>query len=587
MWLCPVIVGGTFTCAALAIGLLIYKNAPVIRTVNDDTLWKCARFSTQNLPPGGAILLSDVDSINRQPVHAFIVQAGLAREGRLKNYPVVDTENLELSTYQDYLHRRFPGIWPQFFKEKQPVVIKPIGLLSMMNLIAKSNTICYLNPSFGYYFETFYQVPQGLCYTLKLLPANTLLPPPLDTNQIAENEKFWSEVTESVSPAIVDALTPPDPNRRINFADWLLEHMHAATEANPNAIYAGTVYSRGLDFWGVQLQRAGELDRAATNFLAAQSLNPDNVAAGINLDFNHKLRAGTIPPIDLSRTGPDQLGKSRNWQEFIAANGPIDEISFTYKDALILANDNGFFRQALVPFTRVCQLAPNNLDVRLELAQTYIFSRLPDRALETLHDPVTDPARFSLTEDNTTGMNTLRAAAYFQKNENARGLALLENEIHRHPDNDTLLTASVQACMIHGLYTNALAIIAYKLKQTPDDPKWIFAKGYAELQNANYDSAIASLTRVLELETNNPTALFNRALAYLDSGNLDAARTDYIRLQSSYTNSFQVAYGLGEIAWRRHDTGEAIRNYEIYLTNANTNTAEATNVIARLRELKK
>ena len=49
---------------------------------------------------------------------------------------------------------------------------------------------------------------------------------------------------------------------------------------------------------------------------------------------------------------------------------------------------------------------------------------------------------------------------------------------------------------------------------------------------------------------------------------------------------FRSACGLGEIAWRQHDTNEAIRNYKIYLANANTNTEEATNVMQRLRELK-
>ncbi|MGC9942488.1 MAG: tetratricopeptide repeat protein [Verrucomicrobiota bacterium] len=587
MWLCPVIVGGTFTCAALAIGLLIYKNAPVIRTVNDDTLLQCARFNTQNIPPGGAILLSDIDALYQQPISALLAQAILAREGRLKNYPVVDTQNLKYSLYQEFLHRQFPDHWPLLFNEKQPVVFKPIGLFSMVNQIAKSNTICYLNPSFGYYFETFYQEPHGLDYSMKGLPTDTLLPPPLDKNLIDENEKFWSDVTATVSPAIARALAPPDPERRLNFGDWLLMHLHAATEANPNAIYAGTVYSRGLNFWGVQLQRAGELDRATNCFVAAQTLNPENVTAGINLDFNHKLRAGTIPPIDLSRTSPDQFGRASNWQELISENGPFDEISFTYKDALVLANDNAFFRQAVAPLTRVRQLAPDNLDVRMELAQTYVFNRLPDRALEALHDPIMNPARFGLSGTNSTGLNILLAAVYFQKKDNARGLDLMESEVRRHPDNTMLVTATVQACMLHGLYTNALAIIDQELRETPDDPKWIFAKGYAELQIGKYNLAISSLTRVMEIQTNNPTALFNRALAYLDSGDLDAARTDYTRLQSAYTNSVQVAYGLGEVAWRQHDTGEAIRNYEIYLANANTNTAEATNVIARLRELKK
>ena len=58
-------------------------------------------------------------------------------------------------------------------------------------------------------------------------------------------------------------------------------------------------------------------------------------------------------------------------------------------------------------------------------------------------------------------------------------------------------------------------------------------------------------------------------------------------MQDSFTNSFQVAYGLGEIAWRKHDTNEAIKNYELFLANVNTNAAEAKIILERLRELKK
>jgi tetratricopeptide (TPR) repeat protein len=106
------------------------------------------------------------------------------------------------------------------------------------------------------------------------------------------------------------------------------------------------------------------------------------------------------------------------------------------------------------------------------------------------------------------------------------------------------------------------------------------------LQTKAYDDAIDEFTRVLATQTNNSSVLFNRALACLNSDKLDAARADYKTLQQTFTNSFRVAYGLGEIAWRQHDTNEAIRNYKLYLANANTNTAEATNVIQRLRELK-
>jgi tetratricopeptide (TPR) repeat protein len=106
------------------------------------------------------------------------------------------------------------------------------------------------------------------------------------------------------------------------------------------------------------------------------------------------------------------------------------------------------------------------------------------------------------------------------------------------------------------------------------------------MQLTNYNEAVADFSRVLESDTNNSSALFNRALAYLLNDKLDAARVDYQKLQNSYTNAYQVAYGLGEIAWRRRETNEVIRNYRIYLANANTNTDEARTVFKRLGELK-
>jgi tetratricopeptide (TPR) repeat protein len=125
------------------------------------------------------------------------------------------------------------------------------------------------------------------------------------------------------------------------------------------------------------------------------------------------------------------------------------------------------------------------------------------------------------------------------------------------------------------------------LESTPDDPAWLYARGYVSIQDKNYAAATAAFSRVLEIQTNNDNALFNRAIANLDSDHLDAARADYLRLQQTFSNSFQVAYGLGEIAWRQHETNEAVRNYQIYLANANTNSGEARTVLERLRELKK
>jgi tetratricopeptide (TPR) repeat protein len=462
-----------------------------------------------------------------------------------------------------------------------------LHIYTLLNQLSKSNTLCYLNPSFGYYFEQFYQEPHGLVYVMKPLPEDTLLPPVLDKKLIAENELFWTQVMSACAPAIEKAIHPPDFKKPKNAVEACMQRLHVSPEPNPNDLMAGSIYSRSLNFLGVQLQRAGELEKAATRFSDAKKLNPDNVVAAINLDFNQTLRAGTPTAVDLARATADQFGKYRNWNEVMGANGPFDETSFCFGYGIVCMQNQPLplLQQALAEFTRVRQLAPDNLAARLFLAQIYIFSRLPERALEALHDPLTRPTGFSLTEFNSTELNVLAAAAYFQKNEVADGVTLLESEITRHPDNEMLLMFSTQKFFMLGLYTNAIQVINRKLARTPNDPQWLFGKGFASLQLGAYNDAVTALSKILETQTNNPDALFNRAIAYLQSDRLDAARTDYQQLQSTYTNSFQIAYGLGEIAARQHDTNAAIRNFKIYMANAPTNSSEYKSVHERLTQL--
>ncbi len=244
-------------------------------------------------------------------------------------------------------------------------------------------------------------------------------------------------------------------------------------------------------------------------------------------------------------------------------------------------------RQSIAPLVRVRQLAPDRFDVRQRLATSYLLNHLPDLALEALQDPQQDPARFSLAPQDQSALSTLAAAAYFEKREIDRGVHLLKAEIARRPGDTNLLAAAIQAFVKVGYYTNALDLIERQLEKTPDDPQFVFARGFANLQSGHYDLAIASLTRTLELATNSQTARFDRAIAYLRSDKLAESRMDFLQLQAAQTNSSQLAFGLGEIAWRQHDTNEAIRNYQIYLANARTNTAEATNVMVRLRDLGK
>ena len=571
---------GVWLFAAFAATGLVYKNLPQIRNVNDDTCKIFGGLVAENLPPEGGICLSD------DPRRTVLVKAALMHEGRAGDFLLVDTASLGAPAYHSFLHKICPARWPDSISVAERTNgIAPLHLIALMTLFAKTNALYYLNPSFGYYFEQFYPEPHGLVNQLKMLPGDTLLPLPPDNNLVAANDAFWNRAQKVAFDPVIQAIVPPDATSTESIGENLLKRFHVMRDPNPNAAAVGRFYSCGLNFWGVQAQRANDLKTAARDFETAVRLNPDNVVARVNLDFNHSLQAGQTVPIDLGKATADQFGKYNSWNALLGDNGPFDEPSFTFQFGVILMR-GGLSRQAVVPFHRVHELAPDNLAARLWLAQCYLASHLPDLALDMLREPLAQSQKTSLAGTDSSQLNILAASAYFQKKDDARGIELVQAELSSQPTNEVLWVTAAQVYLKLGLFTNALSIIDYKLQEAPEDPAWLMGKGLASIQIKDYDAAIVAMTRLLSIQTTNNEARFNRAVAYLQSGQFDAARADYEKLGQTFTNSFQIPYGLGEIAWSKHETNEAIKQYEAYLAIANTNTSEATNIIQRLRELK-
>ena len=555
-WLNRAVIAGVWLLGGATVAGLIYRNAPQIRATNDGTLQRYGSFVASELPRAGGYLMSD------DPQRLTLVQSALARDGRLRDFVPLETQSLVVPAYHRFLHRKFPSKWPELVSPTQTNTLNPVGLIAIVAKLSQTNDFFYLHPSFGYYFEQFYLEPHGLAYKMTLMPEDTQLPPPPDKNLIAENENFWSQTGAGQLAAIQSAVTPPNAYKPQTLGARLLKRLHAPREQNLNAVVAGAFYSRDLDFWGVELQRAGEFEKAAQCFEDAQKFNPDNQVAQINLDFNKRLRARETTAVDLSKTTADQFGKLSTLNDVLNADGPFDEPSFCFENGVVLAADNGFYRQALAAFTRVRSFDPDYLPAIMWVGRIYVMSHLPRPALDALREPLADPNKFSLNETNETELNLLAAAAYFQETNLVRGAELLEKEISRHPDNTTLLAVSAQAFMLHGMFSNALKAVDRRLQLMPDDPGPLFNRGYICIQLKDYDDAITALDRVLAIQPTNNDALYNRAIANLDAGKLDAARADYLRLQQIFTNSFQVAYGLGDIAWRQHATNEAVRYYQ-------------------------
>jgi tetratricopeptide (TPR) repeat protein len=587
MWICPVLVAGVLASSTVMVGALVFKNRPIIKDLNSDVLLKFGELAAENLPKPPAVVLCDSDdSMQFSPLRAVVIEATLAREGRAKDYPVLETMALTVSPYHHLVHERYPDKIPLIIPPGQEGGVPPLAIFTMLDSLSKSNTLCYLQPSYGYYFETFYQETHGLAYPLKLLSKETLLPPPLAADRIVENEGFWDKAVASLLPSVEKALNPIDYKKEKGPAYWLLMHLHAASEANQNALLVGIYVSRSLNEWGVELQRAGELSKAAVRFKQALQLNPDNIVAQNNLAFNAELSTNAPIIVNAAIVTADQFGRYRNWNEVVTADGPFDDPSFRFVNGYALMG-NAFFRQAAYEFTRVVQLAPGNLAARLQLVQIYLLNHLPDQAMEFMREPLAAPDKFGINADTSTYVNMMVAAVKFQQNKPDEAARMLEAEVARHPDDEVLATTAAQTLFLHGLYTNALHVIEGRLAKAPDNPTWLFGKGYAYFQLGDYGDAIKPMTRVLEIQTNNDSARFDRALAYLRSDQLDSARADYAALQVIYTNSFQIAFGLGQIAWQQKDNAGALRNYQIYLANAPTNTLEYSNIAERVQSLKR
>jgi tetratricopeptide (TPR) repeat protein len=580
-YLNKLIVIGVWLLAAVTVVGLIYRNVPLIKISNDDTLYQFAKLTEEKLPHTGGYMLSD------DTYRLFLVHSALVQDGRGNEFIPLDTESLMIPAYHHFLHKHFQQRWPDLIPLSYTNMVRPIGLIQLLTALSRTNDLYYLHPSFGYYFEQFYLEPHGLVYKLRILPSDNLLPPPLDNHLIAENEDFWTHDAAPSLAKVADAVASPNPDSSLSAGEYLLMRLHISRQANQDAaLSAGIYYSRSLDFWGVQLQRADELKRAATNFETALEVNPDNAVAQINLNFNKKFQSGATIIVDPSQASTDQFGKYATWEQVLDANGPFDDPDFCFVYGIALFRENGFICQSIAQFKRVCELAPDYLPAHLMLAQAYIINHKPQKAMDALRAPLANPGRFSLNETNETQPHFLAAAASFQESNTADGIKLIDYEVARHPQDDGVLSSAAQIFIVRGLFTNALNIINARLTASPDDPTWLYDKSYVAIQLKHYPVAIAALDQLLKIQTNNGDALFNRAIANLNSGNLDAAQADYLRLQQIAGNAPPIVYGLGEIAWRKQDTNDAVRYYQIYLSHANTNSAEAKTIVERLKALK-
>ena len=560
---------------------LLLRNFPQIRLTNGSQLRDYASLVREKLPPSGGIVLSD------DPRRLLLMESALAQVGRNKDYILLDSASLDFPGYYRFLKRAYPGRW----EVEPPKEVKHVADADLQRIVfrlAQTNTVCYLHPSFGYYFEVLYPKPRGLVYDLEGYPSNAVLAPPPDTQLIAENEAFWSKANEQILRRVAMAVAPGAGQAGI--LDRLAARAHLAVETNRDAVILGSFYSQALNFWAVQLQRENQLKQAAAYLGRALELNPNNVVAEVNLECNRNLQAGHETTVQISKQIEDKFGH-RTWDQIMRENGPFDEPNFCFAQGTAFMQ-GGNQHQAALQFERVRALQPDNLPARLGLAQIYFFNRMPDDALKVISEIHANTDATGLSSTNAVQLLSIEASARLGKGDLNGAETAVDSALRKAPQDTELLATATKVYMDFGLYTNALRVVERELEIRPDDPGALFYKGNACLQLNRYSEAIAPLTRVVNLETNNFSkahylAQFMRAKAYLGQNQLEDAKRDYLTLSKALPKEFPVYFDLGEIAYREKDTNAAIQYYQLYKANAPTNFVDDLKLAdSRLAELK-
>jgi tetratricopeptide (TPR) repeat protein len=546
--------------------LLISRNLGQIRLTNGPSLHQFARELYADLPDGKSVVLgTDFAQLS-------LLRAELAAQGHAKDALVVDLPSLSSGQYHILMADKFGARWPVIPPTNAVDLVGPIRLLKLISAFTEHEPVVYLDPNFGPLFDRPSDSKTGFIHHFALKPS------------AEEVGRATSRAVESVwqqrwTNHVQELAVYSETSSRHKWIRIL------PTEPNATASFLGAIYSTSLNNWGVQLQRQGHWPESAGWFQRSLDLNPQNLCAHINLDFNERWQRGEktrLNPSAVQKQYADLFSRHNDWREVLSDFGPVDEPTFLFRTGrAFLANGNT--RLAVSAFQRSGELAIDWPQPKLWLTQSLIEEGNFAEALN-----VTD----RLAKDSPPREGTGLAQLLHCRTISLRGaghtneiLTFIDGFVRENRRHNEVLAAAADAYAESGMHEQQLAMIEELLKREPNRPEWLSQKGLAELQLGRYDAAIATLTTALSLAPTDENARLSRAIARLGAEQLEAARDDYLQVLNSKTCSANALFGLGTIAWRKHDTNSAVAYYQQYLTNAIAGSPQTSVAIERLHGL--
>jgi tetratricopeptide (TPR) repeat protein len=601
---------------------LLVKNFGKVRGENGAVLKEFAARVSENIPQAPAYLFADDGNL------LSVVQGYLGKTGKNQGYVFVNTGALEQPKYHEKLRRRFGDRWPiKADEDEVGARIPQPELQTLVYSLASSNTVAYLHPSFGYFFEGVYPRPNGESYRLHPFTTNQYIAPPLTSTEIESNEKYWK-----------------------SSADYVQRIGKLREQKSLDALWISRYYSRALNNWAVELQRNGRTKETVDYYSDAAALNTNNAPARVNKEFVTALLSGTTKPRVTGKELQAAFGDYRNWDRILADNGPFEHPDFCEPFAFTLLAQLQF-RQAALQFSRVVHYQPTNFVARLGLARCYVGGNWLKEGLAELDQMEQDFK--SLSEVDRVELARVRASAQFAQRDFAKAEETLRVARAALPQHTALAESMFELYRQTGQLTNAMALINEQLALTPTNTMIQLQKAelqlsardyvgshetldrvlrvapknapahllhaFAYIQQREFDQAISVLDRLLREEPNNQQALLYRGIANFEKGDFDAARKsfdailslepndqlalrnravlhlrakrwgeakeDYEKLRKLAPRSHSVMYGLAEVAGEEGRNADAVHFFELYLKYAPTDGgAELEEEKKRVRE---
>jgi tetratricopeptide (TPR) repeat protein len=555
---------------AVPVGLAV-QNYPQLRATALREMNLFAQAAARQLPDR-AVVLSD-----ETPV-LYGLRVALNQVGRKADLILLDTVALVEPGYHRWL-RRHHAQWPSTPDPGPGVRMDPRLLVQLVSQLAQSRPLFYLQPSFGYYMEDFYLKPAGPLYQMVRIPAGTVSPPPTPVAELEASARFWRQFKAQHLTHMIQTVKSATAAKAKPKAS-------PQTQLTAATFYSAAVFSRGLNFLGVEYQKAGALDQAAEFFAAALELNPDNPMAYLNQEFNAVLRGKAQP-----QPGPSEAVRKRlepyrgNWDNILKLNGPADEPN-TYFHLSRAFSNNGLYRQAARCLERTLALVPADPTVRLALANAYSGAGLPDRALELVAQlrSQLDPKR--TPESVEVALAQADALAYGAQKDLAKAEQVLRAIQEKYPQNPAGFSTLAELYLKEGRYKDAIPVLERQIRVQTTNINAMVNLAALYMREGLTEKAVALLDRTLSLQPDNVPARMNRAIAYMGLKQWDQAQRDYEALQLTVRNPDpRIHYGLGEVYAAKGMRQRAVEHYRKYLKIAPPNTPEAKYVRDRLKAL--